>query len=102
MESAPPFIEQFGYRQELKRSLGLFDLVVYGLVFIVPVSPMATFGVVYNLSHGMVPLVYAIGLVAMFFTAFSYVIGERFPLRARSILMPVEASAKRQDFWPAG
>jgi amino acid transporter len=50
-------------------------------VFIVPISPMATFGVVYNLSHGMVPLVYAVGLVAMFFTASSYVaMAREFPV----------------------
>jgi amino acid transporter len=74
-------LEQFGYRQELKRSLGLFDLVIYGLVVIVPTAPMATFGIVYNASHGMVPLVYVVGLVAMIFTALSYVTMSRaFPL----------------------
>lgn len=61
-----------GYKQELKRSLGLLDLVVYGLVFISPIAPWAVFGFVYNLSKGMAPLVYLIGLVAMLFTALSY------------------------------
>jgi amino acid transporter len=80
-KSVSASIEQFGYRQELKRSLGLFDLTVYGLVFIAPISPMATFGVVYNLSRGLVPLVYAVGLVAMLFTASSYVMMSRaFPV----------------------
>src|SRR3954451_8334490 len=65
-------IEAFGYTQELKRSLSLFDLLVYGLVFIVPGAPIAVFGIVYNGSHGMVPLVYLIGLIAMVFTALSY------------------------------
>jgi len=65
-------IESFGYKQELKRSLSLSDLLVYGLVFIVPIAPVAVFGIVFNASHGMVPLVYAIGLVAMVFTALSY------------------------------
>jgi amino acid transporter len=74
-------IEQFGYRQELKRSLGAMDLVVYGLLVIVPTAPMATFGIVYNASRGMVPLVYVVGLVAMVFTALSYVMMSRaFPL----------------------
>ena len=36
--SACGSVEQFGYRQELKRSLGLFDLVVYGLLVIVPTN----------------------------------------------------------------
>jgi amino acid transporter len=65
-------VEAFGYTQELKRSLSLFDLLVYGLVFIIPSAPIAVFGIVYNASHGMVPLVYIIGLIAMLFTALSY------------------------------
>jgi len=65
-------IEAFGYKQELKRSLSLFDLVVYGLVFIIPTAPIALFGLIFNASHGMVPLIYVIGLVAMLFTALSY------------------------------
>jgi amino acid transporter len=65
-------LEAFGYKQELKRSLSLFDLLVYGLVFIVPMAPVAVFGIVYNASKGMVPLIYTIGLVAMVFSALSY------------------------------
>jgi amino acid transporter len=80
-QSACGSVEQFGYRQELKRSLGLFDLVVYGLLVIVPTSPMATFGIVYNASRGMVPLVYIVGFVAMIFTALSYMMMSRaFPV----------------------
>lgn len=72
---------QFGYRQELKRSLSLLDLVIYGLLVIVPTAPMATFGIVYNQSRGMVPLVYIVGLIAMVFTALSYLMMSRaFPL----------------------
>src|ERR1700758_4392559 len=74
-------LEELGYRQELKRSLGLASLVAYGLVFISPTSPISIFGVVYNLSHGMVPLVYLVGFIAMGFTAFSYVLMARaFPI----------------------
>jgi len=69
---APSGVEAFGYRQELKRSLSPFDLLVYGLVFIAPTGPWSSFGFVYNASHGMVPLVYVVGLVAMVFTALSY------------------------------
>ncbi len=67
-------LESFGYKQELKRTLSPFDLLVYGLVFIVPIAPWSSFGFVFNASHGMVPLVYAVGLVAMLFTARSYVV----------------------------
>ncbi len=74
-------LQAFGYRQELKRSLGLPALIVYGLVFINPTSPFSIFGIVFNLSHGMVPLVYVIGLGAMLFTASSYVTMSRaFPV----------------------
>jgi amino acid transporter len=69
---APAGVESFGYRQELKRSLSPFDLLVYGLVFIAPIGPWSSFGFVFNASHGMVPLVYGVGLVAMVFTALSY------------------------------
>lgn len=65
-------LEEFGYQQELRRSLRLRDLIVYGLIFMVPIAPFAIFGPVFNASHGMVPLTYVIGLVAMVFTALSY------------------------------
>lgn len=74
-------LESFGYKQELHRSVSTFDLLVYGLVFMVPIAPWAIFGTVYNSSSGMVPLVYAIGLVAMIFTAIAYAqMAKSFPL----------------------
>ena len=65
-------LTEFGYEQRLRRSLGLWDLIVYGLVFMVPIAPFAVFGVVLEQSRGMVALTYVIGLVAMLFTAVSY------------------------------
>ena len=65
-------LEQYGYKQELKRSVTTVDLLIYGLIFMVPIAPWAIFGTVYNASSGMVPLVYLIGLVAMIFTALAY------------------------------
>ena len=77
----PATLEQFGYKQELKRSLGLLDLLIYGLVFIVPTAPFSVYGIVFNAGHGMVPLIYVVGLVAMLFTAFSYqLLSEAFPI----------------------
>jgi hypothetical protein len=32
-------LEQFGYRQELSRSLSFADLLIYGLIFMVPIAP---------------------------------------------------------------
>jgi hypothetical protein len=50
----PTGIEKFGYTQELKRSLSTADLVIYGLIFMVPIAPFAIFGTVFSLSGGMV------------------------------------------------
>jgi amino acid transporter len=65
-------LEQFGYRQELSRSLSFADLLIYGLIFMVPIAPFGIFGSVYSGSGGMVALAYVIGMVAMMFTALSY------------------------------
>jgi amino acid transporter len=65
-------LESLGYKQQLKRSVSTVDLLIYGLVFMVPIAPWAIFGVVYNAAGGMVPLVYLIGLIAMIFTALAY------------------------------
>jgi amino acid transporter len=67
-----PGVEEFGYKQELKRSLSFTDLLVYGLVFMVPIAPFGIFGGVFQASGGMVALAYAIGGLAMAFTAASY------------------------------
>jgi hypothetical protein len=62
-------VESFGYRQQLKRSLSFTDLLVYGLIFMVPIAPFGIFGGVFQASGGMVALVYAVGMFAMAFTA---------------------------------
>ncbi|MGA7538107.1 MAG: APC family permease [Steroidobacteraceae bacterium] len=65
----------------LDRALGLRQLVVYGMIFMVPIAPMAVYGFVAQESHGMVPLVYVVGIVAMLFTALSYKrLSGEFPL----------------------
>ncbi|MEU4509402.1 APC family permease [Nonomuraea wenchangensis] len=74
-------IEQFGYRQELHRGVGLADLVFYGLVFMVPIAPFAIFGIVYAESGGMPVLAYLVGMIALLFTASSYAqMVKAFPL----------------------
>src|SRR4051812_35932997 len=65
-------LRQFGYQQELSRSLSFSDLLIYGLIFMVPIAPFGIFGSVFQGSGGMVALAYAIGMVAMMFTALSY------------------------------
>ncbi|MFI7613922.1 APC family permease [Nonomuraea terrae] len=74
-------IEEFGYRQELQRSLSFADLMIYGLIFMVPIAPFGIFGNVFATSHGMVALAYVVGLVAMAFTALSYAqMARAFPM----------------------
>jgi amino acid transporter len=74
-------IEQFGYKQELHRSLTFKDLLVYGLIFMVPIAPFGIFGGVFQGSGGMVALTYAVGMVAMMFTANSYAqMSRAFPM----------------------
>ena len=74
-------LEQFGYKQELRRVLSTWDLVVYGLLFMVIIAPHSIFGYVNLDSMGMAPLVYMVGFAAMMFTAFSYVqMSRRFPI----------------------
>ena len=80
-ETGASGIEQFGYTQELKRTLKFSDLVVYGLIFMVPIAPFAIFGGVFQASGGMAPLVYAIALVAMLLSANSYAqMAQAFPM----------------------
>lgn len=74
-------IEQFGYKQELKRTLTVKDLIIYGLIFMVPIAPFGIYGYVADASKGMVALVYIIGMIGMLFTAFSYArMSEAFPI----------------------
>lgn len=66
---------------ELKRSLSLADLIIYGLVFIGPIAPFAFYGYVSSTAKGMVVLAYVVGAIAMFFTAYSYkLLSADFPL----------------------
>ncbi len=74
-------LDQFGYKEQLSRALTTRDLVVYGMIFMVPIAPYGVFGFVWVEAKGMVPLAYLIGLVGMFFTAMSYAAMSRaFPL----------------------
>src|SRR5438874_3631206 len=56
----------------LKRSLTLWDLILYGVIVIQPVAPMSIFGVLSNRGHGHVVTTILIAMVGMLFTAISY------------------------------
>jgi len=57
---------------QLKRALGLPALVLFGLVYIVPLTVFTTYGIVTQTTGGRLPVAYIVTLVAMAFTALSY------------------------------
>jgi amino acid transporter len=56
----------------LRRSLTLWNLIIYGIIVIQPVAPMSVFGVLSQRGHGHVVTTILIAMVAMLFTAISY------------------------------
>jgi amino acid transporter len=65
-------LRELGYEPELARTLSVRDLVIHGLIYMVPLAPIGVFGILYNLSAGAVAAVYVIAAVAMLFSAISY------------------------------
>jgi putrescine importer len=56
----------------LKRAIGLWELVIIGIVIIQPIAPMGIYGVISNEARGHVVTTILIAMVAMLFTAVSY------------------------------
>jgi len=56
----------------LRRTLGLWDLILYGMIVIQPTAPMPVFGVMSQRAHGHAVTTVLIAMVAMLFTAISY------------------------------
>ncbi|MGH9684106.1 MAG: APC family permease [Candidatus Acidiferrales bacterium] len=56
----------------LRRVLGLWDLIIIGIVIIQPIAPMGIYGVISNEARGHVVTTILIAMVAMLFTAISY------------------------------
>jgi len=56
----------------LKRSLGLWAVVGLGLGYMTPTVVFDTFGIVSNITNGVVPFTYLVALAVMLFTAISY------------------------------
>ncbi|MCO4319103.1 APC family permease [Phyllobacterium sp. 21LDTY02-6] len=74
-------LESLGYSQQLQRSMSLTDIVVYGLIYMVPMAPIAVFGITYNFSMGMPALVYLVAATAMVFSALCYKeMAKRYPV----------------------
>ena len=57
---------------QLRRTLSLWDLILYGVIVIQPTAPMSVYGVLSNRGRGHVVTTILIAMVAMLFTAISY------------------------------
>jgi amino acid transporter len=56
----------------LRRTLTLWDLILYGVIVIQPVAPMSIYGVLSERGRGHVATAILIAMVAMLFTGISY------------------------------
>ncbi|OYN78942.1 APC family permease [Mycolicibacterium sphagni] len=81
--AAGPFIGE--HEGHLQRALGLPSLVLFGLVYMVPLTVFTTYGIVTETTGGRLPVAYVVTLVAMVFTAVSYA--------RMSVAYPVAGSA---------
>jgi amino acid transporter len=70
--SSPTAPQFAGAEVRLKRSLSLWDLVMYGVIVLQPTAPMAVYGVIYARGQGHVATTILIALIAMLFTAIAY------------------------------
>ncbi|HEX3139561.1 MAG TPA: APC family permease, partial [Rhizobacter sp.] len=77
---------------ELRRVLSFWDLLIYGMTYMVPVAPWVIFGFLGTMSNGMPALAYLLGMGCMVFTAIGYAsMAPRIP-RAGSVYAYARAS----------
>ena len=69
--TVPPPTSEEG-EGHLLRVLGTPSLVLFGLVYMVPLTVFTTYGIVTQMTGGRVPVAYLVTLAAMVFTARSY------------------------------
>lgn len=74
-----------GPKRELRRSIGLTELMFIGLVFIGPAAAVGVFGTLDARSGGAVALVYVVATIVMAFTAVSYMRMSREVPRAGTV-----------------
>ena len=61
-----------GNGPKLRRALGLWDLILYGMIVIQPTAPMPVYGVMSQRAHGHAVTTVLIAMAAMLFTAVGY------------------------------
>lgn len=70
---------------QLKRTLSLSTLVIFGVGLMTPIIVLGTFGILAQSSGGHAPMAYLAALVAMFLTALSYAhMARAFPVSGSS------------------
>ncbi|MEX4004876.1 APC family permease [Paraburkholderia sp. EG285A] len=81
-ETAAPVRDDVGGEAlGLRRTLDVADLVIFGMVYMLPIAPFALYGMIDKASNGMVPFVYVLSVLAMAFTAHSYqAMSREFPV----------------------
>ena len=65
-------LDKLHYKQELKRVMGLPSVVFFGIAYLAPITIFTTYGLITNMTHGMLSMAYVVATCAMIFTAFSY------------------------------
>ncbi|HEY6577380.1 MAG TPA: APC family permease [Mycobacterium sp.] len=71
-DSSPPVAGAAPGEGHLKRALGVPSLVLFGMVYMVPLTVFTTYGIVTQLTGGRLSVAYLVTLAAMVFTARSY------------------------------
>jgi putrescine importer len=71
MSTSPPSTASAA-PQQLRRTLTLWHLIIYGIIVVQPVAPMPSFGVITQEARGHAVTCILIAMVAMLLTAFSY------------------------------
>jgi amino acid transporter len=69
----------------LRRTLSLFDLVIYGAAYVTPFGVLQSLGFVWQESRGLMVLAYVLGTICMYFTAKSYAVMSETVANAGSV-----------------
>jgi amino acid transporter len=88
--------------QGLRRTIGLTELVFFGLVFIGPAAAVGVFGTLDARSGGAVALVYIVATIVMAFTAVSYMRMSREVPRAGTVFAYASAGIGKPAGFIAG
>src|SRR5256885_5017302 len=70
--STSPTVTASSSAPQLRRTLTLWHLIIYGIIVVQPVAPMPSFGVITQEARGHAVTCILIAMVAMLLTAFSY------------------------------